>query len=59
MTSSASSRRCSDSSTWVIIASMAIVLVAATFVFEAITWSMIWPVGLIFAGISIFLGSRS
>ena len=51
--------RLTSASTGAIIASIAIVLVASTFVFEAITWSMIWPVGLIFAGISIFLGSRS
>ena len=51
--------RLTSASTGAIIASIAIILVAATFVFEAITWSMIWPVGLIFAGISIFLGNRS
>ena len=51
--------RLTSASTGAIIASLAIVLVAATFVFEAITWSMIWPVGLIFAGISIFLGNRA
>ncbi|GJM41853.1 MAG: hypothetical protein DHS20C20_21350 [Ardenticatenaceae bacterium] len=46
-------------STGAIIASLAILLTAATFLFEAITWGMIWPVGLIFAGIAIFLGNRS
>ncbi|MCA9917938.1 MAG: hypothetical protein KC445_08305 [Anaerolineales bacterium] len=51
--------RLTSASTGAIIASMAIILVAATFVFEAITWSMIWPVGLIFAGISIYLSNRS
>lgn len=51
--------RLTAASTGAIIASLAILLTAATFIFEAITWSMIWPVGLIFAGISIFLGNRS
>ena len=51
--------RLTSASTGAIIASMAIILVAATFVFEAITWSMIWPVGLIFAGISMYLSNRS
>ncbi len=46
--------RLTAASTGAIIASLAILLTAATFIFEAITWSMIWPVGLIFAGISIF-----
>ena len=51
--------RITSASTGAIIASIAIILVAATFVFEAITWSMIWPVGLIFAGISMYLSNRS
>ena len=51
--------RITSASTGAIIAGLAITLTAATFVFEAITWSMIWPVGLIFAGIAIFLGNRS
>lgn len=51
--------RVTATSTGSIIATMAILLTAATFLFEAITWGMIWPVGLIFAGIAMFLGSRS
>ena len=51
--------RFTASSTSSIIAAMAILLAAATFLFEAITWGMIWPVGLIFAGVAMFLGSRS
>ena len=51
--------RLTAASTGAIIASLAILLAAATFLFEAITWGMIWPVGLIFAGIAIFLGNRS
>lgn len=50
--------RLTAASTGAIIASLAILLTAATFLFEAITWGMIWPVGLIFAGIAIFLGNR-
>ena len=46
-------------STGAIIATLAVLATAATFLFEAITWGMIWPIGLIFAGIAIFLGSRS
>jgi hypothetical protein len=46
-------------STGAIIATLAILATAATFLFEAITWGMIWPIGLIFAGIAIFLGNRS
>lgn len=42
-----------------IIAGLAISLAAATFLFEAITWSAIWPIGLVFAGIAMFLGNRS
>ena len=51
--------RLTSASTGAIIASLAILLTGATFLFEAITWGMIWPIGLIFAGIAIFLGNRS
>ncbi len=51
--------RLTSASIGCIIASLAILLTAATFLFEAITWGMIWPVGLIFAGIAMYLGSRS
>jgi hypothetical protein len=51
--------RLTSASTGSIIAGLAISLTAATFLFEAITWSAIWPIGLIFAGIAMFLGNRS
>lgn len=51
--------RLTSTSTGSIIAGLAITLAAATFLFEAITWSAIWPIGLIFAGIAMFLGNRS
>jgi len=51
--------RLTSTSTGSIIAGLAITLTAATFLFEAITWSVIWPIGLIFAGIAMFLGNRS
>ncbi len=51
--------RLTATSTGSIIAGLAITLTAATFLFEAITWSAIWPIGLIFAGIAMFLGNRS
>jgi hypothetical protein len=51
--------RLTAASTGSIIAGLAILLTAATFLFEAITWSAIWPIGLIFAGIAMFLGNRS
>ena len=51
--------RITNQSTGVIIASLAILATVAIFLVEAITWSMIWPIGLIFAGVAIFLGSRS
>ncbi|WP_420640813.1 LiaF transmembrane domain-containing protein [Candidatus Leptofilum sp.] len=51
--------RLTSASTGAIITSLAILLAASIFLFEAITWGMIWPVGLIFAGLSMFLGSRS
>ena len=51
--------RITANSTGAIIASLAILATAATFLFEAITWGMIWPIGLIFAGVAIFLGNRS
>jgi hypothetical protein len=51
--------RLTQQSTGSIIAGLAISLAAATFLFEAITWSAIWPIGLIFAGIAMFLGNRS
>ncbi len=51
--------RLTGRSTGAIIATLAILATAATFLFEAITWGTIWPIGLIFAGIAIFLGNRS
>ncbi|WP_420628996.1 LiaF transmembrane domain-containing protein [Candidatus Leptofilum sp.] len=51
--------RLTAASTGAIIASIAILFAAATFLFEAITWGMVWPVGLIFAGIGMYLGNRS
>lgn len=51
--------RITSQSTGAIIAMLAVLATAATFLFEAITWGMIWPIGLIFAGIAIFLGNRS
>lgn len=51
--------RITASSTGSIIVILAILASAAVFLFEAITWSMIWPIGLIIAGLSMYLGSRS
>jgi hypothetical protein len=51
--------RLTPQSTGSIIASLAILATAAVFLFEAITWSAIWPIGLIIAGIAMFLGNRS
>lgn len=51
--------RLTAASTGSIIAGLAITLTAATFLVEAITWSAIWPIGLIFAGIAMFLSNRS
>ncbi|MCP4418040.1 MAG: hypothetical protein GY805_15565 [Chloroflexi bacterium] len=51
--------RLTGHSTGAIIAGLAILATAATFLFEAITWGMIWPIGLIFAGIAVFLSNRS
>jgi hypothetical protein len=51
--------RLTQQSTGSIIAGLAVSLAAATFLFEAVTWSAIWPIGLIFAGIAMFLGNRS
>jgi asparagine N-glycosylation enzyme membrane subunit Stt3 len=51
--------RLTSQSTGSIIASLAILAGAAVFLFEAITWSMIWPIGLIITGLSMYLGTRS
>ena len=51
--------RLTSQSTGSIIASLAILAAAAVFLFEIITWSAIWPIGLIIAGIAMYLGSRS
>lgn len=51
--------RLTPGSTGSIIAGLAVLAAAAVFLFEAITWSNIWPIGLIFAGIAMFLGNRS
>lgn len=51
--------RLTQQSTGSIIAGLAILAAAAVFIFEVITWSAIWPIGLIIAGIAMFLGNRS
>ncbi|MFZ1399334.1 MAG: hypothetical protein WAS33_20680 [Candidatus Promineifilaceae bacterium] len=51
--------RITASSTGSIIVILAMGAGAAVFLFEAITWGMIWPIGLIIAGFSMYLGSRS
>ncbi|MBK7893714.1 MAG: hypothetical protein IPJ90_02205 [Anaerolineaceae bacterium] len=51
--------RITASSTGSIIVILAMGAGAAVFLFEAITWGMIWPIGLIIAGLSMYLGSRS
>lgn len=51
--------RLTPQSTGSIIASLAILATATVFLVEAITWSAIWPIGLIIAGVSMFLGNRS
>lgn len=51
--------RITSHSTGSIIVILAILAGAAVFLFEAVTWSMIWPIGLVIAGLSMFLGSRS
>lgn len=51
--------RITPQSTGSIIASLAILATATVFLVEAITWSAIWPIGLIFAGLAMFLGNRS
>lgn len=51
--------RITQRSTGSIIVTVAILATAATFLFEAISWSVIWPIGLVIAGISMFLGNRS
>ena len=51
--------RLTQHSTGFIMVTLAILASAAVFIFEALTWGMIWPVGLIFAGLAIFLGNRS
>jgi hypothetical protein len=51
--------RLTQQSTGSIIVVIAILAGATVFLFEAITWSMIWPIGLIITGLSMYLGSRS
>ncbi len=51
--------RITRQSTGSIIVIITILAGAAVFLFEAVTWSMIWPIGLIITGLSIYLGSRS
>lgn len=51
--------RLTQQSTGSIIVTLAILVTAATFLFEAISWGMIWPIGFIIAGIAMFLGNRS
>lgn len=51
--------RITASSTGSIIVILSILAGAAVFLFEAVTWGMIWPIGLIIAGLSMYLGSRS
>lgn len=51
--------RITQRSTGSIIVTIAILATAATFLFEAISWSMILPIGLVIAGIAMFLGNRS
>ncbi len=51
--------RLTQQSTGSIIASLTILAAAAVFLFEVVTWSAIWPIGLIIAGITMILGKRS
>ena len=51
--------RLTPQSTGSLIASLAVLAAATVFLFDAITWSAIWPIGLIFAGLAMFLGNRS
>jgi len=51
--------RITSRSTGSIIVVISILAGAAVFLFEAVTWGMIWPIGLIIAGLSMYLGSRS
>lgn len=51
--------RITSRSTGSIIVILSILAGAAVFLFEAVTWSMIWPIGLIIAGLSMYLGRRS
>ncbi|MBK8904251.1 MAG: hypothetical protein IPM53_23935 [Anaerolineaceae bacterium] len=51
--------RLTPQSTGNLIVIVAILAGAAVFLFEAITWSMIWPIGLIISGLAIYLGCRS
>ena len=51
--------RLTQQSTGSIIVILAILISAAVFLFEAISWSMVWPIGLVIAGISMFLSNRS
>ena len=46
-------------STGAIITTLAISAAAVIFLVDAITWGMVWPIGLIFAGIAIYFGNRS
>jgi hypothetical protein len=54
-----SNGRLTSQSTGSIIVILSILAGAAVFLFEAVTWSMIWPIGLIIAGLSMYLGRRS
>lgn len=51
--------RITQQSTGFIIVTLAILASAVVFLAEAITWGMIWPIGLVIAGIAMFLGNRS
>ena len=50
--------RITQQSTGSIIVTLAILATGATIIFEAISWGAIWPIGLIIAGVAIFLGNR-
>lgn len=51
--------RLTQHSTGSIIVIVCIVAGAAAFLFEAVTWGNIWPLGLVIAGIAMFFGNRS
>jgi hypothetical protein len=51
--------RITRQSTGSIIVILSILAGAAVFLFETITWGMVWPIGLIITGLSMYLGSRS